>query len=249
MKRTEIVYLKNHCGHNLIIDMNLGVKSIAEQLDKLSKEYPDKYLEIVCDSDNNYASMNRHGVDFGEWDKGADFLSFIRDLPRVCNVNANVVVFNDWRNLGDIANVAEECGFVIKDILRWEKSNPMPRNRDRRFIIDYELAVWFTMSKAKWVFNRQSNTYDRPLFKGAAPSSNERKHPTQKPLWLMREIITTLSNEGQTVLDCFMGSGSTGVAAISLNRNFVGIELDETYFSIAQDRINKEHGIYDAKEN
>lgn len=63
-------------------------------------------------------------------------------------------------------------------------------------------------------------------------------HPTQKPVALMEYLIKTYTNEGETVLDFTMGSGTTGVAAKNLNRNFIGIELDEEYFKIAQERIN-----------
>ena len=64
-------------------------------------------------------------------------------------------------------------------------------------------------------------------------------HPTQKPVALMEYLIRTYTNEGETVLDNCMGSGSTGVACANTNRNFIGIELDEGYFKIAQDRINQ----------
>jgi site-specific DNA-methyltransferase (adenine-specific) len=64
-------------------------------------------------------------------------------------------------------------------------------------------------------------------------------HPTQKPVDLLKYLIKTYTNEGMTVLDNTMGSGSTGVAAKQLNRNFIGIELDEKYFEIAKQRINK----------
>lgn len=63
-------------------------------------------------------------------------------------------------------------------------------------------------------------------------------HPTQKPVALMEYLIKTYTNEDETVLDFTMGSGSTGVAAKNLNRNFIGIELDEGYFNIAKERIN-----------
>ena len=63
-------------------------------------------------------------------------------------------------------------------------------------------------------------------------------HPTQKPVALLEYIIKTYTNEGDTVLDNCMGSGSTGVASINTNRNFIGIELDENYFNIAKERIN-----------
>ena len=210
------------------------------------KEIPDGSVDLILTDppyniarDNNFHTMGRAGIDFGEWDKGFDLFSYIDGLSRICTKNANVVIFNDWKNIGEIAKYAESKGFVIKDMLRWEKSNPMPRNRDRRFVVDYEVAVWLTMPKAKWVFNRQNNTYDRPCFKGSlTPSSEKTWHTTQKPVWLMENIISTLSNEADTVLDLFMGSGSTGVAAINLNRKFIGVEMDEGYFNIAVERIN-----------
>ena len=62
-------------------------------------------------------------------------------------------------------------------------------------------------------------------------------HPTQKPVELLEYLIKTYTNEGETVLDNCMGSGSTGIACINTNRNFIGIELDEKYFNIAKERI------------
>jgi DNA modification methylase len=69
-------------------------------------------------------------------------------------------------------------------------------------------------------------------------NKNNNVHPTQKPVALMEYLIKTYTNEGETVLDFTMGSGTTGVAAKNLNRSFIGIELDETYFNIAKERIN-----------
>lgn len=65
-------------------------------------------------------------------------------------------------------------------------------------------------------------------------------HPTQKPVALMEYLIKTYTNEGDTVLDFTMGSGTTGVACVNTNRNFIGIELDLKYFNIAKERINNE---------
>ena len=64
-------------------------------------------------------------------------------------------------------------------------------------------------------------------------------HPTQKPVELLEYLIRTYSNEGETVLDFTMGSGSTGVACVNTNRDFIGIELDETYYNIAKKRIKE----------
>lgn len=68
-------------------------------------------------------------------------------------------------------------------------------------------------------------------------NENKQLHPTQKPVALMEYLIKTYTNEGETVFDGFMGSGSTGVACVNTNRNFIGIELDEKYFNIAKERI------------
>jgi site-specific DNA-methyltransferase (adenine-specific) len=64
-------------------------------------------------------------------------------------------------------------------------------------------------------------------------------HPTQKPVLLLEDLIKTFSNEGDLVVDLTMGSGSTGVACVNTNRNFIGIEKDEKYFKIAEERIEK----------
>ena len=72
------------------------------------------------------------------------------------------------------------------------------------------------------------------------PESNSKIfHPTQKPVALMEYLIKTYTNEGELVLDFTMGSGTTGVACRNLNRNFIGIEMDEKYFNIAKERIYK----------
>lgn len=71
------------------------------------------------------------------------------------------------------------------------------------------------------------------------PSQKERQHPTQKPVDLLEHLILSYSNDGETVLDNCMGSGSTGVACVNTNRRFIGIELDEGYFNIAKKRIEE----------
>lgn len=68
-------------------------------------------------------------------------------------------------------------------------------------------------------------------------SKEKTPHPTQKPVDLLEYLIKTYTNEGDLVLDFTMGSGSTGVACMNLNRKFIGIELDENYFNIAKNRI------------
>lgn len=86
--------------------------------------------------------------------------------------------------------------------------------------------------------------YPHNILKFSNPN-NDTIHPTQKPVALMEYLIKTYTNEGETVLDFTMGSGTTGVACKLLNRNFIGIELSEEYFKIAQNRINQtEQGLF-----
>ena len=89
---------------------------------------------------------------------------------------------------------------------------------------------------------KRTNDYEELRYPSSIQYFNNRDkdrgmHPTQKPVALMEYLIKTYTVEGETVLDCFMGSGTTGVACKNLNRKFIGIEKDETYFKIAQDRI------------
>ncbi len=189
---------------------------------------------------NNFSTMGRNGIDFGEWDKGFNQFSWIDKGIKLLKKDASMIIFNDWKNLGEIAKYCEYKGLVIKDMVRWKKTNPMPRNRDRRYITDYEVGVWLTNKNAKWVFNRLDEKYQRPEFAyGIVQGSEKTEHPTQKSLNLMLDIVKIHTNENQMILDPFMGSGTTGVACVNLNRDFIGIELDEGYFSIAEKRIKE----------
>jgi DNA modification methylase len=84
-----------------------------------------------------------------------------------------------------------------------------------------------------------TSRYPRSVIKTSTDKQRSKLHPTQTPVALMEYLIKTYTNEGETVLDFACGSGSTGVAAKNLNRDFIGIELDEGYFNIAKERIGK----------
>lgn len=186
--------------------------------------------------ENNFTSIGRRGIDFGEWDKEADILSWINKIPKILNKNGCVFIFNAWENLGDISKKMKENDIDVKDCFRYIKSNPMPRNRDRRYITDYEYAIWGVRQKSKWAFNRQSETYERPEFKCAIEKGF---HITQKPLSLMEHILKIHTNENDVVLDCFAGSMTTCVACQNLKRKFIGIELDNDYYDKAVKRLQE----------
>lgn len=188
--------------------------------------------------DNNINTMDgRQGIDFGEWDKGADLFSYMGRVYTLLKPGASFVIFNDWRNLGDIADYSESLGFEVKDMLRWEKSNPMPRNKERRYVVDYEVALWLVKPGDKWTFNRRTEGYERPKYVSGRDSG--KLHPTQKPVSLMEWLVKIHSNLDDIILDPFLGSGSTGVAALQTGRSFIGIERDETYYETAKNRLDK----------
>lgn len=81
------------------------------------------------------------------------------------------------------------------------------------------------------------------IWKSKAKRNSGKLHACEKPIDILERIIKTSSNEGDLVLDCFMGSGSTGVACVNTNRKFIGIEKDENYFNIAKQRIEDAQGV------
>ena len=190
---------------------------------------------------NNFGTMKnpRKGINFGEWDLDFDLYSWISEYVDVLDNNGSMIIFCSYRFIIHIIEKLESNHMAVKDVLIWQKSNPMPRNINRRYVQDTEFAVWAVKEKAKWVFNKPDNIpYLRPLYKTSTVSGNERtSHPTQKSLQLMEGIIGVHTNPNDIIMDPFMGSGTTGVAALKSGRRFIGIELDSSYYDIALNRL------------
>jgi DNA-cytosine methyltransferase len=196
--------------------------------------------------ENNFSTMYspRKGVDFGEWDKKFDLLKWIGDYIDLLDKNGSIIIFCSYLYISYIIDELKENNIDVKDVLIWQKANPMPRNINRRYVQDMEFAIWGVKKGAQWVFNKPKNTpYLRSLFKTPTVSGFEKtEHPTQKSLKLMKEIVEIHTNKKELILDPFMGSGSTGVAALKLDRKFIGIENDDRYFKIALKRLEKAKG-------
>lgn len=191
---------------------------------------------------NNFDTMNnakRKGIDFGEWDKEFDLYSWIELYSSILTKDGSFIIFCSYRYISYICDAMEANNIIVKDVIKWVKSNPMPRNINRRYVQDTEFAIWGVKKGSKWIFNKPDNhPYLRPEFKTPTVLGKERTaHPTQKSLNLMENLIKIHTNPGQTIIDPFMGSGTTGVASILHGRKFIGIELDEQYYNIAIDRI------------
>ena len=122
----------------------------------------------------------------------------------------------------------------------WNKTNPMPRNIERRYVQSLEYIIWAVKKKSKWTFNKIKEPYLKPVFEYPICMGNERtEHPTQKPIAILKELLLIHTNEYDNVLDPFIGSGSTAVACELTNRNCYGCELNKTYFDIANERIKE----------
>lgn len=195
---------------------------------------------------NNFGTMKnpRKGVDFGTWDRGKfDLFSWIPLYTQLLDKNGSIIIFCSYRFISYITDVleSEKSNCQVKDILIWQKSNPMPRNTTRRYVQDMEFAVWAVKKKAKWIFNNTTKKpYLRSLFSSSVVNGSEKLgHPTQKSLSVMKEIISIHTNENQSILDPFMGSGTTGEASLLLNRNFIGIEKENEYFEMSKNRLEK----------
>lgn len=196
--------------------------------------------------DNYFTTMKkpRAGVDFGNWDRGDfDLYSWILEYSKLLNENGSMIIFCSYRFISHIIDAleSEEVGMKVKDVLVWQKSNPMPRNINRRYVQDMEFAVWAIKKNARWVFNKpEDKKYLRALFTTPIVRGREKLgHPTQKSYQLMEQLVKIHTNEGEIILDPFMGSGSTGDAALQCNRKFIGIECDERYFDMAKERLEK----------
>ena len=148
--------------------------------------------------------------------------------------NGVCCVFIDFRNLPAVANAMQMAGWTWRGIAVWDKLNSRPQKG--RFRNQCEYIVWGSNG---------AMPPDRgvPVLEGVFRFQNvdtaKAHHQTEKPIGLMEKVVEIVP-EGGTVLDCFMGSGSTGVACIKTGRRFIGIELNEIYYETAVSRIKEE---------
>lgn len=162
-----------------------------------------------------------------------EFEKWLPGIYKVLKPNSHCYIMVNSRNLSKLQQAAEDVGFKFQNLLVWDKGNVTP---NRYYMQGCEYILMLRKGKAKNINNMgTSNVLRVPNIIG------KKVHPTEKPVDLMKILIENSSNEGDLVLDPFMGSGSTGVACINTNRKFIGFELDEKYFEIAKERI--EHNI------
>lgn len=189
--------------------------------------------------ENFFGSAGWDDMEFGDWEKAMD--DFFKASAKVMKKGGSMIVFMAIIKVETIIRLAEKHGFYYKTTGIWHKTNPMPRNMNLHFVNSTEAWIYFTYKTRTGTFNNDGAMF-HDFVETSVTGNGERKygkHPTQKPESLMQHFVDLLSNPQECVLDPFMGSGTTGVAAKRLDRNFIGVELDETYFNMASKRIKE----------
>ena len=177
--------------------------------------------------------------DVAEWDM-IDFNpeEWADEFIRILKPTGNLFIFTSYNQLGRWYNCLDHK-FDTSNFMIWHKTNPAPKVFKAGFLNSCEMIFTCWNKKHTWNFISQAEMHN--FIESSICMKPERlsnpKHPAQKPISILRKMIEIASNENDIVFDPFMGVGSTGVAALDLNRRFIGVELDETYFEAAQKRI------------
>lgn len=188
---------------------------------------------------NQFAYAGWDNLDYKEWKKS--MMKFLLQCKRVLKKRGTLIIFMAIIKVADIIQLAEKVGFYYKTTGVWHKTNPMPRNMNIQFVNSTECWLYFINGHTSGTFNNEGKVKHDFLESSVCPISEKKhgKHPTQKPLSILKELIQSVTNPGEIVLDPFMGSGSTCVAAAILGRRYFGIELDKDYYEIAKARIKE----------
>lgn len=179
-------------------------------------------------------------------DNGYDIETVGTELVRIMK-NINIYI---WCNK---AQIPAYFNFYVNrlgckfDILCWHKTNALPSYKNK-YLSDTEYCLYFRKGGyCDPSMTAESERYENAKTFYVAPINHRDKkqwnHPTIKPLDFTEKLIKNSSHEGDVVLDCFMGSGTTGVAAVRLGRDFIGVELNKDYFDIARQRIGEVDGL------
>ncbi|MFP4931861.1 DNA-methyltransferase [Staphylococcus coagulans] len=194
-------------------------------------------------------------VDKGTWDKTLTYAekheynkAWLLKCKRIMKQNATIWISGTLHNIYSIGMALEETGFKILNNITWQKTNPPPNLGCRNFTHSTETIIWAKKDskKSKHYFDYQlmkmynNNKQMKDVWTGPLTPKSEKKfgkHPTQKPLYLLERIIEASTQKGDLILDPFLGSGTTAVAAKKLQRKFIGIELEEDFINIAKKRV------------
>ena len=200
------------------------------------------------------------GVD-DEWDKFSSFSEYddfcvlwLNECRRVLKETGSIWVIGSYHNIFRVGNIMLNLGFWILNDVTWHKSNPMPNFMGTRFTNATETLLWCSKGEQfkKYTFNHKmmkkynggkqmTSVWRIGLCTGEERLKGEdgkKAHSTQKPEELLKRVILSATKQGDIVLDPFFGTGTTGAAAKKLKRNFLGIEKETEYISLAKKRID-----------
>jgi len=201
------------------------------------------------------------GVD-DEWDKFASFeeydnfcTAWLTECRRILKDTGTIWVIGSYHNIFRVGNIMLNLGFWILNDVTWYKTNPMPNFLGKRFTNATETLLWCSKSKEfkKYTFNHKlmkkyngdkqmTSVWRIGLCIGEERLKGEdgkKAHSTQKPEELLKRVILSTTKQGDIVLDPFFGTGTTGAVAKKLKRNFIGIEKESAYITLAKNRIDK----------
>ena len=195
-------------------------------------------------------------VNKGEWDKKDSFQDihtfnrkWIRRCYRILKDTGSIFISGTFHNIYSVGMALQQEGFFIVNNITWQKLNPPPNLSCKCFTHSTETVIWAVKNKKKYYFNyslmKQLNDGKqmKDVWSGPLTPQKEKvhgKHPTQKPEYLLERIILAASKEGDTVLDPFTGSSTTGSVAIRYNRKFIGIDNVQEYIDISERRLQNE---------
>lgn len=160
------------------------------------------------------------------------FSEWLPECYRVLKNKTHCYIMISPRRLKELQIACEDVGFKYQNLLVWDKHNAV---LNKYYMNAYELILMLRKGEAKNI----NHLGDSNLI--SIPGVTGREHPTQKPVSLMEVLIGNSTNKGDIVLDPFMGSGTTCVAAKRLGREYIGIEIDEKYYKVAEKRLQNEH--------
>jgi len=203
-----------------------------------SRSYHREYINLAKSNYEKLQSIDSRKVEqmskFKMYSDGFDF----KVLDECCRVLKAINIYV-WCSKAQVRKLLEyfENKGCTTDILTWHKTNPIPTCCNT-YLSDTEYLI-FAKQKGVKVGGRYETKRKYYVSEINVDDKKKWKHPTIKPLNIIENLIINSSQEGEVVLDCFMGSGTTGVACKNLNRKFIGMELNEEYYNIACERINK----------
>jgi len=217
---------------------------------KLITQIPDNSIDLIFTDPpynlSNYSTGNiklswRKDInnDVADWDK-VEFKpkSWVKEFKRVLKPTGNIFAFTSYNLLGKW-HEAFDPEFGTFQFVVWHKTNPVPKVLRAGFLNSCELIVCMWNKGHTWNFSNQKemhNFIETPICMRPERIKNP-FHPTQKPVRVLEHIIEIASNKDDIVFDPFMGVGSTGVAALNLDRKFTGIEIDEKFFKASEKRL------------